>query len=67
VKTSTSKAIRHRKNNTLRLLPGGGAPAPAQPFLWPVNPPPPRHTKQKTKKTTTPRNIKKKLILSTIS
>ncbi|MGS6404194.1 hypothetical protein, partial [Enterobacter intestinihominis] len=64
VKTSTSKAIRHRKNNTLRLLPGGGARAPADPLVCRVNAPPPRKTNKKPKKKTTPRIIKKKFLVS---
>ncbi|MGS6361365.1 hypothetical protein ACVGXF_00435, partial [Enterobacter hormaechei] len=67
VKTSTSKAIRHRKNNTLRLLPGGGALGRAHPYVCRVNAAPPRNTNHKPKTTPTPRNIKKKLSLSIFS
>ncbi|MGS6381332.1 hypothetical protein ACVGW7_01310, partial [Enterobacter intestinihominis] len=54
-----SKAIRHRKNNTLRLLPGGAALAPANRYVWPVSAPPPRNTNHKPNKTPTKSLIKK--------
>ncbi|MGS6367541.1 hypothetical protein ACVGXO_06630, partial [Enterobacter hormaechei] len=40
--------IRHRKNNTLRLLPGGPALARAYRYLGRVMAPAPRHSKLKT-------------------
>ncbi|MGS6296335.1 hypothetical protein ACVGWR_06980, partial [Enterobacter hormaechei] len=61
---SISKAIRHRKNNTLRLLPGGGALSTAHRFFWRVTAPATRNTNPKPNKTPTPRNIKKLLGLS---
>ncbi|MGS6210602.1 hypothetical protein, partial [Enterobacter intestinihominis] len=64
VKTSTSKAIRHRKNNTLRLLPGGAAVARAYGYLGRVIAAPPRNSKLKSKKTTTPGMLKKIFWLS---
>ncbi|MGS6404193.1 hypothetical protein, partial [Enterobacter intestinihominis] len=65
VKTSTSKAIRHRKNNTLRLLPGGAALARAYPFLGRVIAAPPGKTNQKPNKKP-PAGILKKILRLTL-
>ncbi|MGS6290072.1 hypothetical protein, partial [Enterobacter hormaechei] len=61
---STSKAIRHRKNNTLRLLPGGAALSPAYRYLCRVIAPPPRNTKLKTNTKTPPGTVSYKKIRS---
>ncbi|MGS6478446.1 hypothetical protein ACVGXS_03190, partial [Enterobacter hormaechei] len=45
-----SKAIRHRKNNTLRLLPGGAGGCPGAGLGWPGMAAPPPHTKPQPKK-----------------
>ncbi|MGS6574225.1 hypothetical protein, partial [Enterobacter intestinihominis] len=50
--------------NTLRLLPGGGARGPADPFFWRVMPAATGNKNHKTKNKTPSGNIKKKLSLS---
>ncbi|MGS6461959.1 hypothetical protein ACVGXT_00260, partial [Enterobacter intestinihominis] len=62
-----SKAIRHRKNNTLRLLPGGAGRSPAFGYVCRVIAPPTRNNKHKQNKKTTHGKIKKKFSLSTVS
>ncbi|MGS6295316.1 hypothetical protein ACVGWR_01665, partial [Enterobacter hormaechei] len=63
---SISKAIRHRKNNTLRLLPGGAGLGRGFGFVCRVIAAPPGNSKPKANTTRTAGMLKKILSVSLV-